>query len=401
MTKVRDEVRAAFEREQAALGDVGDTRHRLVQNALASREAPGSRSLHWAAGVAAVLIAAIVLATFAIARANSHGRPVPAATPSPRAQASPTPLQLAPNVPDSTPLILYHDPASFDQLDGVTWDGTSPGKLGLGVTGGGVGDPYGRYYTTMNDIRDRSGSVVGTYLSKEQGIVWADDGTQFCDVVVSSSPSGSRVGELQVQAPGGAPTAIRMIGVFGPLGSNGGAPVVAACSPAGDRAVVYQAPGQGVGVEQFWVIQLSTGRILWQGGSGAWITVSHDARYIALSPAPGQPTIIYGPNGTKVGETTDVVFAFSWDGSLAVVAGSYGSTPSVVDWRTGQTIWTCPNAAYQYVQASAEPAGSHFAIGASLPSYANTNGFQPVDLFVVGADGTVAFEKKDVTLFQQ
>jgi len=35
------------------------------------------------------------------------------------------------------------------------------------------------------------------------------------------------------------------------------------------------------------------------------------------------------------------------------------------------------------------------------PAYPQTGGFAPVDLFVVGADGTVTLEKKDVVLFAQ
>jgi hypothetical protein len=54
MSKLRDDVRAAFDKEQAALGDVGDARHRLVPGALAARDVPASRGLQLAAGIAAV-----------------------------------------------------------------------------------------------------------------------------------------------------------------------------------------------------------------------------------------------------------------------------------------------------------------------------------------------------------
>jgi hypothetical protein len=64
------------------------------------------------------------------------------------------------------------------------------------------------------------------------------------------------------------------------------------------------------------------------------------------------------------------------------------------------TRWTAPNSQLKYWQAFPEPGGSLIAIGALNPAYKNTNGFQPVDLFVVGTDGRVVFEKKDVTLFQ-
>src|SRR5260370_37598779 len=71
---------------------------------------------------------------------------------------------------------------------------------------------------------------------------------------------------LKTGAVGQAETNVTQIGMFAPANFQGGGPVVAACSPPGDRAVVYQAPPGGVGVVQIWVIQLSTGRKLWTGG---------------------------------------------------------------------------------------------------------------------------------------
>src|SRR4029077_6449336 len=120
MTKLRDDVRGAFDREQTALGDVGDARHRLVHNALAASDVPVSRGLQWAAAIAAMLIAVIVIATFAIARANSHSNVLPAATPTPKAVVSPTPLSNTLTVPDATPIITFGDPAKPDQIDGIT-----------------------------------------------------------------------------------------------------------------------------------------------------------------------------------------------------------------------------------------------------------------------------------------
>src|SRR6266704_5074 len=117
MAKLRDDVRSAFEREQAGLGEVGDARYRLVRGAMAARDLPASRGLQWAAGIAAILIAAIVIVTFALVKAGTHSQAVPAATPSPKASVSPTPLTNALNVPDSTAIITFGDPAKPDQID--------------------------------------------------------------------------------------------------------------------------------------------------------------------------------------------------------------------------------------------------------------------------------------------
>ncbi len=400
MTKLRDDVRQAFDREQATLGDVGDARQRLVRNGLAARDVPASRGLQWAAAIAAVLIAAIVIATFAIARANSHSQVVPAATPSPKPIASPTPLANQIGVPAATPLILYHDPVNFDQLDGTTWDGKVDGRLGAGVNLGGLGNPQGSLYDSAGGIRDRTGQVVGTYDPANQSVFWADDGVHFCDVVRTLSRDMTGPGMLQTGAVGQPRKNVTQIGTFASANLQGGGPVVNACSPASDRAVVYQAPPGGVGVVQIWVIQLSTGRKLWTGGAGAWIASSHDGEYVALSDGSGH-TAIYGPNGAVLAHLSAEVFGFSWDGTLAVVAQDFGSQPSIVSWGDGQTIWTCPDSSYKYWEAFAEPGGSHLAIGVLDPAYPQTGGFAPVDLFVVGADGVVAFERKDVTLFSQ
>src|SRR5579859_1803088 len=291
MTKLRGDVRTAFEREQTALGDVGDVRHRLVQNALAARDVRASRGLRWAAGIAAVLMAAIVIATFAIARANSHSPVVPAATPSPKPIGSPTPLANQIGVPTATPLILYHDPVNFDQLDGTTWDGKINGRLGAGVHNGGLANPQGSFYTTMGNIRDRSGAVVATYDPTNEGIFWADDGVHYCDTVRTLSRDVTGPGMLQTGAVGQPRKNVTQIGTVNAANLQGGGPRVVACSFAADRAVVYEAPPGGVGVVQIWVIQLSSGRKLWTGGSGGYIVASHDGKYVALENGSGQTTI--------------------------------------------------------------------------------------------------------------
>ena len=394
MDELRPEIQEAFAKEQSKLGNVADSRERLVRGALAARNVHREGRTQLAAGVAAVVIAALVIATFAYVRNGigpaRHAPPVPA--------SSPTPLSRPLNVPSDTPVILYHDPVDFDQLDGTTWDGKIDGRVGHGITNGGVGNAQGSLYTTMGDIRDRTGQVVATYDPKNQGVFWADDGVHFCDVVRTGSRNVRGPGMLQTGAVGQAETNVTQIGMFAPANLQGGGPVVAACSPPGDRAVVYQAPAGGVGVVQIWVIQLSTGRELWTGGGGGWIAASHDGRYVALADGSGQTTI-YGAGGAALAKLDGTVFAFSWDGTLAVAAGNFGAAPSTVNWSNGQTIWTCPDNKLKYWDSFAEPGGSHLAIGVLDPAFPQTRGFAPVDLFVVGADGIVAFERKNVTLF--
>ena len=173
------------------------------------------------------------------------------------------------------------------------------------------------------------------------------------------------------------------------------------CSPGADRAVVYQSGGQGVGVSQFWVLQLSSGRVAWTGGSGSWIAASHDGKYIALADDSRQATV-YGPSGAALTRLASTVLGFSWDGSLAVTAASFAASPSIVRWADGTTIWICPGRnTFTYMEGLAEPAGSHIAVGVLDPAYPQTGGFAVVYLFVVGADGTVTLEKKGLVLLSQ
>ena len=43
-----------------------------------------------------------------------------------------------------------------------------------------------------------------------------------------------------------------------------------------ELAGAFSTGGQGIGVMQFWVVQLSSGRTLWTGGVGGYIAASHD-----------------------------------------------------------------------------------------------------------------------------
>jgi photosystem II stability/assembly factor-like uncharacterized protein len=87
MDELGRHVSDAFEKEQAELGDLGRTRERLMRDAMATREPGGGSRTQFAAGVAALVLAALVVATFAYIRAGSQptheGPPLPHQSPSP------------------------------------------------------------------------------------------------------------------------------------------------------------------------------------------------------------------------------------------------------------------------------------------------------------------------------
>jgi hypothetical protein len=101
MDNLRKDLRAVFEHQQSRLGEIRGARETLVRHALESRDRrPRDGRLQFAAGVAAVLIAALVIATFTYVRGRGiHEGPVPGpashsrlATPA----VSPSPLAESP-----------------------------------------------------------------------------------------------------------------------------------------------------------------------------------------------------------------------------------------------------------------------------------------------------------------
>jgi hypothetical protein len=403
MNDLRREINEIFASQQTQMGDVSQTSNRMMRAATGGRRV--NRQL-WpsVAGVALVLVAAAAVGTSVVIRGlhpkgvvTHHPSPTPSATAAPT--PVPTAMAQALNVPDSTAVILYHDPANFDQIDGVTWDGSAKGRLGVNPEAGNgiLPNPAGTLWATTRDVRDRTGAVVATLAGNRKGFpgTWADDGRHLC-TMVSDSPLGQVGGQpatLQVTAVGQAPRNVVQVGRAYEQTSIG----VAACSIEKDRAVVVQSGGQGMSTAQFWVVQLSTGRILWtrsyplDGQTIIDIRPSRDAQYVAevkytCCPATGTATTIYGPNGAVAAHFAGRVEAFSWDGSLAVQMADYSGPVSIIRWRDGSVVWKSPGVA-GYSEAMAEPGGPRIAVSLRDPQHAQTSGFPPVDIYVVSPDG--------------
>jgi hypothetical protein len=297
-------------------------------------------------------------------------------------------------------VILFHDPVNFDQVDGIAWDGSTQGRIGANPSSGnGIWpNPDGSLYGTARDIRNRSGAIVTSLPGDTKGFAgtWADDGRHYCSMV-SASPVGQIQGEpatLQIAEVGKAPRSVLQVGRAYEQTSIG----VAACSITADLAVVVQSGGQGMGTAQFWVVQLSTGHVMWTrsygtAGQGAGIDIraSRDARLIAeiasgCCATSTASTTIYDPTGTLLGHVTGRVEAFSWDGSLAVQMPFYGGSVSVIRWRDATRVWLGPSGAGFYA-ALPEPDGQRIAVSLRDPNHAQTGGFPPVDIFVVQPGG--------------
>ena len=389
MNDLRRDINEVFAKQQGQLGDVAGAGNRMLRAATAGRRI--NRQL-WpsVAGVALVLVAAAAIGVSIVVRGlhprnvvTNHRSPTPIATP------APTPMSQLLQVPSSTPVILFRDPVNNQQLDGVTWDGSARGRVGTNpdVAMGFTQNPAGTLYGWTGYIRDRAGRLVASPTVNTKGFsgTWADDGRHYCSMVSKSAlpPAGGEPATLQLTVVGKAPKNVAQVGRMADQASSG----VAACSIERDRAVVADYASSGNTV-QFWVVQLSTGRILWTRPSGD-IRTSRDGQYIAeiiYNQSTGKSTTtIYGPTGTVLGHAAGRIQAFSWDGSLAVM-GNYGERVSVVRWRDGTVIWSGPSDG-GYIDAMPEPGGQRIAVSVSDPQHPQTGGFPPRNVYVVGPDG--------------
>jgi hypothetical protein len=392
MNDLRRDVNEVFANQQAQLGDLAQARNRMLRAATSTGRV--NRQL-WpsVAGLAMVLVAATAVGAAVVIRGlnaknvvTHHPSPTPIAMPAPT--LLPTPMAQPLNAPASAAVILFHDPVNVEQIDGITWDGSAKGRVytssevGMGFTQ----NPAGTLFGGTGYIRDRTGALVASPAVTTKGFpgTWADDGQHYCSMVSKSQlpPAGGEPATLQVTAVGQAPRNVVQVGRMYQQASAG----VVACSVAKDRAVVAQWTSIGTAI-QFWVVQLSTGRILWTRASGD-ISVSRDGQYIAeisYNQATGSSTTIYSPTGAVLGHVAGAVNTFSWDGSLAVVAAWQGPI-SVVRWRDGTVIWRGPSDG-GYLGAMPEPGGQRIAISVSDPQHPQTGGFYPGNVYVIGPDG--------------
>ena len=393
MNNLRRDINGVFAKQQGQLGDVASTGNSMLRAATAGRRV--NRQL-WpsVAGVALVLVAASAIGVSVVIRGlhsknvvTTHPSPTPVATPT--AAPAPTPMSQLLQVPATTPVILFRDPADDKQLDGITWDGSARGRVAADpqVQNGFLQNPAGTLYHWIGGISDRSGAVVPASATPFKGFgTWADDGQHYCSMVSKSAqpPAGGEPATLQLTAVGEAPRNVVPVAHMYDQASSG----VVACSVNKDRAVVAQWTSIGTAT-QFWVVQLSTGRILWTRPNSGDIRASVDGQYIAeISYNQGtqiSTTTIYSASGAVLGHVAGQVQAFSWDGSLAVVA-EYGGPITVLRWRDETVLWSGPTDG-GYLDALPEPGGQHIAVLVSDPQHPQTGGFHPGDLYVVGPDG--------------
>jgi len=186
--ELRRDVNEAFDQGQAELGDLGGVRERLVQNALAARETRGDNRVHLAAGLAAILIAALVIATFAYVRIGSQPRPE---GPGPVHTLNPSPVGLWPRVAnlayDSTrgQVLVFGGSGATVTNDTWLWDGHQ------WMLQTSAANPSPRQGAAVTD--DPHHHVVllfgGEYQGIPEGDTWLWNGSSWSQQFPAHSPS--------------------------------------------------------------------------------------------------------------------------------------------------------------------------------------------------------------------
>lgn len=341
-------------------------------------------------------------------------------TPNSSQPGGPNPL----NVDAATPLILYYDMSSSGLIDGMTWDGQVGEVTSMPTderTPPTSSNPAGTFFYASPNIFDRSGRTVATLTGDGSDLpgTWADDEHHYCQIAPIHGASTSTVtgtfavtGELQLTTPGGKPRDVAPIGTQDPSANSF---TVVACSVLADDAVIVQTSRSslnpyGRAPSQYWVVQLSSGHLLWTrdlraAGGIVNVVASRDGRLVAEVRSNGTTTIYstsfdtsgaaVSPNGVAVGQVTGKVRGFSWDGTLVIVGPNPALDPaqqpaeraSLISWSTGTVIWTVPaGQGFSFFQA--EPGGSRLAV---LTLRLSSGGVMsgPSVLYVLSADGRV------------
>ncbi len=378
MDEFARDLRAALAAQQSELGELGDAPRRLLRQGLETRRRPPM--LQVAGALAALLVIAAVATVLMLARqhprATSPATPAPAPSPTWHAQLSPLTKPL--NVPDNVPVILYRDPANRNQVDGVTWDGKTAGRVAtLPANVGMLPNPAGTRFLSGTSILDRSGSSVATLASSGKGLapVWTDDGQRLCGMA----------GTELVLLDSGRSTSIAAMPA---LPSDQTGMSVAACSTRSDRAIV-RLTGPVGNTLQYWVVQLSTGRVLnhktLAPDPAVYLVASADANVI------GEGRTVFDTAGNQLGMLSSPAVAFSANGSVAVLDGPQGAGAAIV--ATGRSPVVFPGTGQHVAGVYAnpdDPGQVAIALSATGDAAGPDGYLGPAELFIASASGASA-----------
>jgi hypothetical protein len=295
---------------------------------------------------------------------------------------------------------------AFGPLHRADWSGAAlPSMAAPNGTGAAVMvSPDGRYLIAPvgpeptdpfhpprpANVLDDSGAVVAT--THEVFSLWADDSRHLCQLVRSAagSPAAILIGEV-VPGRGVTTSTVSISGL--PRSTN-----LAACSFRNDRALlVAGAPARPGTPVTVYVFQLSTGAVIFQrdlpGGMEVLSAWSDDGRYAAASNTSisgiGTSSVRIASDvvdldtGTVVAHVDGGVAGFSGDDQLVAVSDEQAvqTSASLIDWRTGRTVWSQQASWILPGQVSTLPGGAAVALGVA------TSAAAPPDVVLLHDDG--------------
>ena len=400
MEDLREEVRDAFEKEQAKFPPAMGLRHNVVRAAaVRPRQEP---NLQWIAAVAALLIAALVIAALVSSRVGLR-QPTPAATPSTRADYGPPPA--------GVPLFYLAVPDHAGWYTGFDWTGEPRGTIklaqpldefsNLAQSPDGAGfwvDAHGKPPSTVHTL-DRLGQSQSPfpYPAGLYELIWADDNRHLCSLAVQN---GNIVLSWHV------PTYTANVAIVGkPNGPTDRGYGLRGCSFATDqRAVIERDVDVGIPApKEYLVVGLGDGRVIARKTIGPGvansIVVSHDGTFVALNSlkADGfpEPTAAHtvvadlSRNTTIDLDPSLSVLAFSGDDRVVLVTtGWYAGQPTnlqAIELATGKVLWSYDGGA-ELSSYFVEPDAEDFAL---LMKPAGDQDLHPkVTILIERPDGT-------------
>jgi hypothetical protein len=404
MDDMRSEIRAAFEKEQAAHPPGGGLRTNLV-SAAATQSRP-KPNLQWitvaVAAVLGLLIVAGLMSTRLGPRANVPGNPKASSV----RLSSPTPGVDYGTPPSGVPLLYLHDPSNTSWLIGYDWSGKPRGTVKLPADLGqdpsavkmkpdGSGFEVGGTYKGGTGVfLDALGQPIISEIGTPDrvGAMWADDMMHQCVLTFSST----YVWRLGTQLPGHTLSPVAVIARDKDVGQSGIS--LAACSFQSDRAILMRTVISSM--SEVWVLRLSDGKVLAHhafGIGGANIVASSDAAYVSVMPGTGADVApgAVGASIMRVSDWTVVgtvrvanVWGFSGDDSLLLADQLQApqSRLEVVDWRSGAALWH-DQGTTALATFLAKPAGRDFAVALT-----DLSGGTPdqATILIIHGDGSVA-----------
>jgi hypothetical protein len=402
MEELRSEIRAAFEKEQAAYPPVAALRRDVV-GAVSAHPRP-SHNLQWLAVAAAAILAILVVAGLMSTRIAHRGAaPVPAA--SPKADYGPPPAGVN--------LLYVHDPNNPSWLIGYDWQGQPRGTVKLSQPTDVRMAPDGSAFEVTigakggsGDFLDRLGHLIPGVPAPGMPVgMWADDDRHMCFAFADQHTSSWILG---TQLPG---EIVRSVAVIAPYLAGGQTSIsVAACSVRNDQAILVRTTIAWP--SELWVVRISDGMVLSHStypnsGLVANVVGSSDGAFIAenSSNSTGQlgptapSTIIRRVSDRSVVATLDPtlgVLAFSGDDSLVLVASSplVAGQPtllSVIEVRSGQALPWQDQGTTALGGFVAQPGGRDFALALTDLSTIKSPGSPSrlATILIIHGDGSV------------